>query len=196
LTRTPIAIAAALFVAVPLFGAPAKACISCDYVPPVVNTPVQSHSQERAAPRREPRSHEARESRETKKQRVIEKAEKSEKPAKAKAKTAKSERNEKPAKTETAAKTSPPAADAEVENSSFARVGTAPEPHLATTVTPGDKGSEEHSTIATASVSGSKAVEAATVDEKVTNVAPTSGPATCSRYFPTVGQTLRVPCAP
>ncbi len=44
MTRTIPAIAAALFAAATLFASAAQACISCEYVPPVVNTPVYSHS--------------------------------------------------------------------------------------------------------------------------------------------------------
>jgi hypothetical protein len=44
MTRTIPTIAAALFAAATLFASAAQACISCEYVPPVVNTPVYSHS--------------------------------------------------------------------------------------------------------------------------------------------------------
>jgi hypothetical protein len=43
MTRSIIAIAAALFAAIATFGTAAQACISCEYTPPVVNTPVYSH---------------------------------------------------------------------------------------------------------------------------------------------------------
>jgi len=44
MTRTFLAIAAALLAATTFFTSAAKACISCEYTPPVVNTPVYSHS--------------------------------------------------------------------------------------------------------------------------------------------------------
>jgi len=43
MTRTIFAIAMALFTATMFFSPAANACISCEYVPPVVNTPVYSH---------------------------------------------------------------------------------------------------------------------------------------------------------
>jgi hypothetical protein len=43
MTRSIIAIASALFAAIAMFGSAAQACISCEYTPPVVNTPVYSH---------------------------------------------------------------------------------------------------------------------------------------------------------
>jgi hypothetical protein len=43
MTRTLLAIAAALFAATTFFSPAAKACVSCEYTPPVVNTPVYSH---------------------------------------------------------------------------------------------------------------------------------------------------------
>lgn len=43
MTRTLLAIAAALVAATTFITSDAKACISCEYVPPVVNTPVYSH---------------------------------------------------------------------------------------------------------------------------------------------------------
>ncbi len=43
MNRTVLAIAMALFAVTTFFSPAAKACISCEYVPPVVNTPVYSH---------------------------------------------------------------------------------------------------------------------------------------------------------
>ena len=43
MTRSILTIAAALFAATTFLAPSAKACISCEYVPPVVNTPVYSH---------------------------------------------------------------------------------------------------------------------------------------------------------
>lgn len=41
MTKSALSIAAALFAATTLFGSGAQACISCEYVPEVVNTPVR-----------------------------------------------------------------------------------------------------------------------------------------------------------
>ena len=43
MTRTFLAIAAAIVAAATFLTSDAKACISCEYTPPVVNTPVYSH---------------------------------------------------------------------------------------------------------------------------------------------------------
>jgi hypothetical protein len=43
MTRTFIATATAVFGAITLFASAAQACISCEYTPEVVNTPVYSH---------------------------------------------------------------------------------------------------------------------------------------------------------
>lgn len=43
MTRSILAIVSALFAATAFFASAAQACISCSYVPPVVNTPVYSH---------------------------------------------------------------------------------------------------------------------------------------------------------
>jgi hypothetical protein len=177
LTRTALAIAAALFAASPFFGSAAEACISCEYVsPPAAAAQQKSPSVERSAPRRE-RRREASEPREKTKSRVTETA----KPEKA----PNHEQADKVEKAETATPS------AEVENSSFALVTGAQPTVAAKTQTPGDRGGE-HSTIATAAHQGSDgAVEAANAAD---NVAPVSKAQRCSRYFPTVGQTLKVPC--
>ena len=123
MTRTIIAIASALLAAMSLFASAAEACISCEYVPSVVNSPSKSHSEERSTPRREKRStprrencpREVRESRQNKKSRVTE--------------TAKSEKADKVQKTQKAEveKVTPAASTAQVENSSVALVTTAHE---------------------------------------------------------------------
>lgn len=51
MTRTIFAIAMALFTATTFFASAANACISCEYVPPVVNTPVYSHGDTYRKPR-------------------------------------------------------------------------------------------------------------------------------------------------
>jgi uncharacterized caspase-like protein len=142
LTRTIIAIASALLAAMSLFTSAAEACISCEYVPSVVNSPSESHSEERSTPRREKRStprrenrtREVREPRENKKSRVTE--------------TAKSEKADKVQKTQKAeVEKAPAASTAQVENSSVALVTTAHESVPAKSETPGDRGME-HSAFA------------------------------------------------
>jgi outer membrane biosynthesis protein TonB len=176
LTRTALAIAAALLAALPFFGSAAEACISCEYVPPPALAAQQkSPSVERSAPRRE-RRREASEPR-TKKSRVTETA----KPEKAR----KVESADKVEEAETATPS------AEVENSSFALVTGAQPTVAAKTQTPGNRDGE-HSTIATAAHQGSDgAVEAANAGDSVGSASKAQG---CSRYFPTVGQTIKVPC--
>ena len=178
LTRTALAIAAALLAALPFFGSAAEACISCEYVPPpAVAAQQKSPSVERSAPRRERRKHEASEPREKKKSRVTETA----KPEKVR----KGEQADKVEKAETATPS------AEVENSSFALVTGGQPVVAAKTPAVGNRGSE-HSTIATAALKRNDgAVEAANAGD---NVAPVSKAQGCSRYFPTVGQTIKVPC--
>jgi outer membrane biosynthesis protein TonB len=181
LTRTALAIAAALLAALPFFGSAAEACISCEYVPPpAIAAQQKSPSVERSAPRRE-RHREASEPRERTKSRVTETA-KPEKVRKVE-QAPKGEQAEKVEKAETPS--------AEVENSSFALVTGAQPPVAAKKQTPADRGGE-HSTIATAAHQGSDgAVEAANAGD---SVGPASKAQGCSRYFPTVGQTIKVPC--
>jgi hypothetical protein len=182
LTRTLFAIASALLAALPLFASRAEACISCEYVPSVVHS-VPAGS-ERSAPRYEKRTREVIHRRsERKKSRVTE----TPRPEKVQ----KADKPEKAPKVVSTAKATPAVADADVENSSFAQSTTVGERVPAKTETPGDRGTQ-HSTIATASTSETStgSVEASAVDKVSTG----SGGATCSRYFPTVGQTLRVPC--
>ena len=185
MTRIFVAIASALLAATAFFAPRAEACISCEYVPSVVHS-VPANS-ERSAPRTEKRTREVvRERSERKKSRVTEtqrpeKVQKADKPEKA----------EKAPKVVNTAKATPAVADAEVENSSFAQATKVGERVPAKTETPGDRGTQ-NSTIATAATSDTStgSVEASAVDKVSTG----SGATTCSRYFPTVGQTLRVPC--
>ncbi|MEO8421608.1 MAG: hypothetical protein ABI457_10470 [Hyphomicrobium sp.] len=186
MTRIALAIAAALLAALPFVGSPAEACISCEYTPPPgVAAQQKSPSAERIAPRRERRNRDASESREAKKSHVTETA----KPESEKVrKVEQAPQREKADKVETAATATP---NAEVENSSFA-LGTGVRPVVAAkTQTAGNQGGE-HSTIATAAHTGSdgelKAANAGDGHE------PASKAQGCSRYFPTVGQTIKVPC--
>jgi hypothetical protein len=182
LTRIALATAAALLAALPFFGSPAEACISCEYVPPPALAAQQkSPSVERSAPRRERRSRDASESRAKKKSRVTETA----KPEKVR-KVEQAPQREKADKVETAA-----TPKAEVENSSFARVTGGAAPLPAKTQTAGNQGGE-NSTIASAAHKGSDGtVEAANAGDGAGSASKAQG---CSRYFPTVGQTIKVPC--
>jgi hypothetical protein len=183
LPRIALAIAAALLAALPFFGSAAEACISCEYVPPpAVAAQQKSPSVERSAPRRE-RRREATEPR-ARKSRVTETA----KPEKVR----KVEQAPKREKADTVEKAVTATPNAEVENSSFALVTGAQPPNTpAKTQTADDRGGE-HSTIATAAHQPADgAVEAANAVDTVGAASKAQG---CSRYFPTVGQTLKVPC--
>lgn len=176
MTWTILGFTTGLFTAAAFFVPAAEACISCEYVPSVVHSvPSKSYGHERSAPRRAREVF--RESRAKKKSRVTET-----KPSKVE-------------KVQKAEKATPAPVNAEVENSSFALATAAHDSVPAKTVTPSDRGSE-HSTIATAAVTdrATGSVEAANAGETVTRVTPESNTVTCSRYFPTVGQTLSVPC--
>ena len=186
MTRTVFAIASALLAATPFFASRAEACISCDYVPSVVHS--VPANQERSAPRYEKRTREVvRQRSERKKSRVTE----TKRPEKVEKADNKPEKIEKAPKVVNNAKATPAVADAEVENSSFAQATKVGERVPAKTETLSDRGTQ-HSTIATASTSGAStgSVEASAIDKVSTG----TGGTTCSRYFPTVGQTLRVPC--
>lgn len=188
MTRTPVAIASALLAATAFFAPRAEACISCEYVPSVVHS-VPAGS-ERSAPRVEKRTREVvRERSERKKSRVTE----TKRPEKVQKADNKPEKVEKAPKVVSTAKVEPAAPDPEVENSSLALATNSAERAPAKTETPGDRG-VQHSTIATASTSETStgSVEANAVDKVSTGTG--TGGGTCSRYFPTVGQTLRVPC--
>jgi hypothetical protein len=191
MTRTILGITTGLFAAAAFFVPAAEACISCEYVPSVVHSvPSKSYGHERSAPRRAREVF--RESRAKKKSRVtetkpskVEKVQKADKP----------EKVEKVQKAEKVEKATPAPVNAQVENSSLAVSTAARDSVPAKTVAPDDRGSE-HSTIATASVAdkATGSVEAANASDTVTRVTPGSNTVTCSRYFPTVGQTLSVPC--
>ena len=196
MTRIILGFTTGVFAAAAFFVPAAEACISCEYVPSVVHS-VPSKSHERSAPRRAREVF--RESRAKKKSRVTEtkpskaeKVQKADKPEKVE-KVQRAEKPEKVEKVQKAEKVDP--VNAEVENSSFALATAAHDSVPAKTVVPSDPGSE-HSTIATAAVTdkATGSVEAANAGETVTRVTPGSNTVTCSRYFPTVGQTLSVPC--
>jgi cytoskeletal protein RodZ len=188
MTRTILGITTGLFAAAAFFVPAAEACISCDYVPSVVHSvPSNSYGHERSAPRRAREVF--RESREKRKSRVTEsKPEKVEKVQKA-------DKPEQVEKVQKAEKSTPAPVNAQVENSSLAVSTAARDSVPAKTIVPSDRGSE-HSTIATAAVAdkATGSVEAANAGDTVTRVTPGSNTVTCSRYFPTVGQTLSVPC--
>jgi hypothetical protein len=150
MTRKITAIATALFAGAALFASAAEACISCNYVPEVVNTPVLSHGGTHSYARK--RVYTA-----TKKGSAHEKRTFTKKVAPKKVDVAKSAPIETPAAIE---------ADVETENSAI------------TTSSVDESETKE-----------TKKTEAASAEEpkESKNVG-------CSKFFPTVGMTLEVPC--
>jgi hypothetical protein len=71
MNRTIIAIATALIAAPALFASGAQACISCEYTPEVVNTPVYSHGGYSAGAKRAYRAAKVHQPRAPKKQVVV-----------------------------------------------------------------------------------------------------------------------------
>jgi hypothetical protein len=182
LTRTIIAIATALG-AVTIFASAAQACISCEYVPEVLKAGEQG-----SASRNTVRSHEdsaptkRATRREAVKSRVRDTDDDDVKTTRAKASepetsTAKAE----PAKT--------PATNAETENSSMAgaSTGAAPVPVKQAAEDNGSK--SENSTIAN---NDPKPEIGTDIQAKIEPAV--SRQTVCSRYFPTAGRTLQVPC--
>jgi hypothetical protein len=164
MTRTVFAIAAALFAAT-TFSSGASACISCEYVPPVVNTPVYSHgashykrkSSHAAASVRRARAKLRLQAQAKARAQALARAE-----AKAEARAKALAKAKAQAKIETA-KATP--VDADVEN--------------------------ENSAISTASVDKS---DAETVELTPSDEPQVSKAVGCKKFFPTVGMTLTVPC--
>ena len=166
MTRAIFAVIAAATAAIACTP-PANACISCDYVPEVLNSGAKtSHAQ----PRRE-RSY----------------TQRHERRSKAAKKTA--AKREQPV-TEAAAIENPaPTKNAEVEHSTITTAGTAMSNQVKAAITPEPTGPEdENSTISTAAAAKpaaqAKPVEQATADHNVG----------CKKYFPSTGLTLSVPC--
>ena len=176
MTRTVLAIATALLAATTLAPA-AEACVSCDYVPPVVNSGTSKSSEGKSyatKPYQKSRSYTAAEERRARvaKKRVV--------------------KSEPVAKDIDTAAGVPSQTSAENENSTIsAAVSSEPASKKVetATTTPVKTGTEnENSTISTAAVDLSDAkqtpVEEAKVDRNVG----------CKKFFPTVGMTLSVPC--
>lgn len=171
MTRTILAIATAGLAAMALFTSAAEACISCEYVPPVVNSPSKSDQAKHYDRERPSRAAEERRTRPAKK-RIIE-----------------SESETVTKKVETA-KTAPIETPSDTENSSISTG------KLSETVAKKFKAAEtapiktptenESSTISPATLA--QAAETPADETKVTrNVG-------CKKFFPTVGLTLTVPC--
>jgi len=166
MTRSILAIAAAVFAAT-AFASGAQACISCEYTPPVVNTPVYSHG---AAHYKRSRSHSNVAARRAAKLRRLEAQARAEARALARAEARAEAKAEAKAEAQAKAK-----AKAEIETAKSAPVEV----------------DSENSTISTASVgkSDTEKVELAPADEPKVSKA-----VSCKKFFPTVGMTLTVPC--
>jgi hypothetical protein len=164
MTRTLLSAAAALFAATALVAPAAQACISCEYVPEVVNTPVYSHGGGGYYAKKRIITTAAKKRAPAKKQIVETKA------APKKVETAKADPIEAdpvdvaPAKTE-----------AESENSTISTASVEP----SKSVEPTSETKTEDKT---------EAKKAAGEEPKV------SANVGCKKFFPTVGMTLSVPC--
>ena len=167
MTRTVLAIAAALFAAT-TFTSGANACISCEYVPPVVNTPVYSHG---ASHYKRKRSHAAVSARRARAAKLRLEA-KARAQAKAKAHAKALARAEAKAEAKALAKAK---AQSKIETAKAAPVEV----------------ESENSAISTASVDKS---DTAKVELAPSDGVQASKAVGCKKFFPTVGMTLSVPC--
>ena len=163
MTRTVLAIAAALFAAT-TFTSGANACISCEYVPPVVNTPVYSHG---ASHYKRKSSHSAVSARRARAAKLRLEAK-----AKAQAKAKALARAEAKAEAKALAKAK---AQSKIETAKAAPVEV----------------ESENSAISTASVDKS---DTAKVELAPSDGVQASKAVGCKKFFPTVGMTLSVPC--
>ncbi len=166
MTRSILTIAAAVFAAT-IFASGAQACISCNYVPPVVNTPVYSHGSAHYKQRHSHSEASVRRARAAKLRRLE---------AQARAEARALARAE--AKAEARAQ-----AKAEAKAKAKAKIETAKSAPVEV--------ESENSAISTASVdkSDNEKVELAPAGESKVSKAES-----CKKFFPTVGMTLTVPC--
>jgi len=171
MTRTILAIAAALFAVATLFASAAEACISCSYVPPVVNTPARSYNTHSYEPRHrvERRSYRA-----AKRHRAR------------RAKKYIVETETKAKKVETA-KTAPANTKAVTENSTMSTASV----DKSETIDIKTEAETENSTLSTASVDRSDTFDLDKTPVEEPKVSTNVG---CKKFFPTVGMTLSVPC--
>jgi hypothetical protein len=171
MNRTLTTFAAAAFAATAFIAPQAQACISCEYVPPVVNTPVHSwgggggsyHAKSYSS------GHTYTETRRRKRhieKEVVEKKKRA------------------PRKVETAK--APVKVEKPVETAKAEPVETKPE----------IKVESENSSLSTASLKKTeeKTAEASDTDTKPANASKVSTNVGCKKFFPTVGMTLSVPC--
>lgn len=180
MTWTTIAIATALGAAT-VFASAAQACISCEYVPEVVKAGEQG-----AASRSSARSHEdsapsrrATHNREAVKSRARDTDED--------VKTTRSKASEPETATAKAEPAKTAAPGAEMENSSMAGVSTGETPAPVKQASKDDSSDNENSTIASNEPDTGTDIQAK-IEPAV------SRQTVCSRYFPTAGRTLQVPC--
>jgi hypothetical protein len=165
MAKTILAFAIAFFGAMTVFASAAEACISCNYVPEVVNSPSKSDSAKRYNKKRVNRAAKKRKSRPakkrvTKRKTITEKVETAE--------TA-------PIKTET-----------KNENSTITKkVETAKTAPIKTET------KKEKSSISTASNDNDETIEMETKAKDEPKVTRRAG---CKRFFPTIGESITVPC--
>lgn len=172
MTRTIIAIGTALLTATTFFASAAEACISCNYVPEVVHTPVKGSAAKRAPKQRTYVANKEQAARPAKKR--IAKAE----PAPKKQFVAKAA----PVKKQTVAKAEPVAKSEPVAKAEPVAKETE------TAKAPVETQSEERSApISVASVLDNQGLPA---EEPVVEEASVG----CKKFFPAVGMTLTVPC--
>lgn len=187
MTRTIFAIGTALLAATTFFASAAEACISCNYVPEVLHTPVKGSAAKRA-PKRTYVANKEQAARPAKK-RIAKAA-----PAHKKAIVAKAA----PVKKQTVAKAEPTkkvtvakAEPAKKDTLAKAEPVTKTEPVAETaTAAPAETQSEERSApVSVASVleSQGQGVSAEEPEAEEANVG-------CKKFFPAVGMTLTVPC--
>ena len=180
LTRTLFATASALLAATAFFAPRAEACISCEYVPSVVHS-VPANSA-RSTPRYEKRRHEVvRERYEKKKSRVTE--------TKRPEKVQKADKPEKAPKVVSTAKATPAVADAEVENSSL-RAGD--EGRRARSCQDRDARRSRYARIRPSPRPRRRILrqDRSRGQRRRQGLHRRRQRRTCSRYFPTVGQTI------
>jgi len=164
MTRTLLALAVAAFAAMSAFATTAQACISCEYVPPVVNTPVKPFHAKKYTKKRH---YSATKSRRSRKTLEAHKARK----AKAKKSIAKTTPAPAPKKKVETAEKAPVNLDAANENSSIS------------TAAVND----------TAAVNNTGSIEDAKSEPR-TEEAKADSAVGCKKFFASVGMTLSVPC--
>lgn len=164
--------------AVSAYAPAAQACISCEYVPPVVNSG-SSSSTYQAQPSRRERSYSEKSEKRERRERATKKV------------TSKSKRETASEETAAATPAAPQKVAAETEHSSITTTGSSIANQVKEAVTAPEKfrPQNENSTFSTAAPETDKAqppkhVEQATADKNLG----------CKKFFPSSGLTLSVPC--